>query len=104
MAFINLGQMTGMTIGLTVANSIFLNLAQKYIQDALPSANPNQIKAAISGTGSAFISSLSLQDQASVIHAIISAISKPYLLLVVVSSIEFVLSFFLKWERVFLET
>jgi hypothetical protein len=95
--------MTGMTIGLTVANSIFLNLAQKYIQDVLPNADPNQIKAAISGTGSAFIGSLSPENQARVIHAIISAIGKPYMLLVVVSAIEFVLSLFLKWERVFLE-
>jgi hypothetical protein len=95
--------MIGMTVGLTVANSIFLNLAQKYIQDVLPAADPNQIKAAISGTGSAFISSLSSQDQAEVIHSIIRAISKPYLLLAVVASIEFVLSFFLRWERVFLD-
>jgi hypothetical protein len=92
-----------MVVGLTVSNSIFLNLAQKYIEGALPNADPGQIRSAISGTGSAFIGSLSAQDQARVIHSIIAAINKPYIFLMAVSSIEFILSFFLKWERVFLE-
>lgn len=102
-AFINLGQMTGMVVGLTVANSIFLNLAQTYIQNVLPNASPEQIKSAISGAGSAFIGSLTVEDQARVIHSITDAISKPYLFLAVVASIQFILSIFLKWERVFLE-
>ncbi|KAF2848079.1 MFS general substrate transporter [Plenodomus tracheiphilus IPT5] len=102
-AFINLSQMTGMVVGLTVANVIFLNLAQTYIQNVLPNADPDQIKSAISGTGSAFIGSLTVEDQARVLHAITDAISKPYLFLAVVAAIQFILSLFLKWERVFLE-
>ncbi|KAH8728394.1 major facilitator superfamily domain-containing protein [Phaeosphaeriaceae sp. PMI808] len=102
-AFINLDQSSGMTIGLTVANAVFLNLAQKYIGNVLPNANPDQINAAISGTGSIFIKSLSAKEQQHVISAITRAISKPYLLLAAIASIELILSFFLKWERVFLE-
>ena len=88
---------------LTLANTIFLNLAQKYVRNVLPDADPNTIKAAISGTVSNFLQTLSPELQNQVVHAVISAISKTYIVVIAFGSAELLLSFGLKWERVFLQ-
>lgn len=95
--------MSGIVVALTVSNTIFLNLAQKYVGAVLPDADPAMIKAAISGTGSDFVKSLSPELQRAVLNAIIKAMSRVYLFVVTTSSLEFLLSFGLKWERVFVE-
>ncbi|KAI9776218.1 MAG: hypothetical protein M1839_000539 [Geoglossum umbratile] len=102
-AFINLAQIGGLVVSLTLANTVFLNLAQKYVRDVLPDADPNTIKAAISGTVSTFLRTLSPEVQKQVVHAVISAIGKTYLIVVAFGSAELLLSFGLKWERVFLQ-
>jgi len=102
-AFISFAQTSGLAISLTITNTLFLNLASKYIGDALPDASSAQVKSAISGVGGSFIASLTQTQQASVIHALIDAISKCYLVLVALAGVEFIASGFLKWERVFLE-
>jgi hypothetical protein len=90
-------------LSLTLANTIFLNLAQKYVRDVLPNADPNTIKAAISGTVSTFLQTLSPEVQKQVVHAVISAINKTYVVVIACGSVELLLSFGLKWERVFLQ-
>ena len=90
-------------LSLTLANTIFLNLAQKYVRDVLPDADPNAIKAAISGTVSTFLQTVSPEVQKGVVHAVISAINKTYVVVIAFGSVELLLSFGLKWERVFLQ-
>jgi hypothetical protein len=87
---------------LTLANTIFLNLAKKYVRDVLPNADPNAIETAISGTVSTFLQTLSPEVQKQVVHAVISAINKTYVLVIAFGLVELLLSFGLKWERAFL--
>lgn len=101
-AYINLAQIGGLVIALTLANTIFLNDAQKQIANVLPSASSDQIKSAISGSGSPFLQSLNQDLQAQVLHGIVVAMSKTYILCITSGSLILVLAFGLKWERVFL--
>ncbi len=101
-AFINLAQIGGLVISLTLANTVFLNVAQNSIGAVLPGADPAAIKSAISGTGSAFLKTLSAEKQQQVLHAVIDAISKTYILCIAAGALGLVLSFAMKWERVIL--
>ena len=89
-------------IALTLANTIFLNDAQKQIASILPEASSDQIKSAISGRGSPFTRSLSEELQRQTLQGVVVAISKTYLLCITAGSLVLLLAFGLKWERVFL--
>lgn len=102
-AFLNLAQVTGIVLWLSLSNTIFLNLAQKYVADVLPNADPTSIKAAISGTGSAFLNTLTPELRQQVLSGVVRAIQRTYCLVMATASLEFILSFGLKWERVFLQ-
>lgn len=101
-AFINLAQIGGLVIALTIANTIFLNVAQRQISHVLPGADPNAIKSAISGSGSAFLRTLSKESQQQVLHGIVVAISRTYIPCITSGALGFVLALGMKWERVFL--
>ncbi|KAL8916099.1 MAG: hypothetical protein Q9172_006453 [Xanthocarpia lactea] len=101
-SFINLAQIGGLVIALTLANTIFLNVAAQQIADVLPQADPDAIKAAISGAGSAFLRTLSEQTQQQVLHGIVIAISKTYILCITSGALSLVLALGMKWERAIL--
>ncbi|ERF73026.1 hypothetical protein EPUS_07120 [Endocarpon pusillum Z07020] len=101
-AFINLAQISGLVIALTLANTIFLNDAQIQIANILPNASPDEIDSAISASRSAFLQSLSRDVQQQILHAIVVSISKTYILCMTSGALILVLAFGLKWERVFL--
>lgn len=95
----NFCQVGGLAIILTISNSIFLNLAITYISHVLPHTDLLQIKDAVSGAGSAFISDLSEQQQADVVHALVKAISRTYVLVIACGCLQLILAFGLKWEK-----
>ncbi|KAL9585335.1 MAG: hypothetical protein Q9212_001594 [Teloschistes hypoglaucus] len=101
-AFINLAQIGGLVIALTLANTVFLNVAQREISHTLPTASPEAIKSAISGAGSEFLSTLSQELQNKVLHDIIVAVQKTYILCITTGVLGFVLALGMKFERVFL--
>ena len=93
---------SGVTIALAIANSVFLNKSQTSIQAILPNTPLSEIQAAIAGAGSAFVKSLSSAVQEEVLKAIVSAMSKTYILVITAGSLAAVLSVFLKRERLFM--
>ncbi|MCJ1405451.1 hypothetical protein MMC11_008679 [Xylographa trunciseda] len=102
-AYINLAQISGLVIVLTLANTIFLNVAQENIAAVLPTADSATIQLALSGTASSFLQTLSPAVQAQVLHAIISAISKTYILAIAGGALGLVCALAMKWERLVLE-
>ena len=102
MAFINLAQVGGLVLALTLANTIFLNIAQRQIADALLGADPATVKSAVSGAGSAFLQTLSKDAQERVLHAIVVAISKAYILCITSGALGVVLALGMKWEKAIL--
>ena len=101
-SFINLAQVGGLVLALTLANTIFLNVAQRQIADALPGADPATVKSAVSGAGSAFLQTLSRESQQRVLHAIVVAISKAYVLCITSGALGVILAVGMKWERAIL--
>ena len=101
-AFINLAQIGGLVIALTLANTIFLNVAQSQISRVLPGADSTTVKAAISGAGSTFLKTLSKDVQRQVLHGIVVAISKSYILCLAAGALGLVLAMGMKWERAIL--
>ncbi|KAG9244714.1 major facilitator superfamily domain-containing protein [Calycina marina] len=101
--FITCGQITGSTIAIAIANSLLLNGSQDSIQAILPDVPTKQIQEAISGAGSSLVQSLSPELQTQVLDAIVKAMGKSYILVVVAGSVVVVCSAAMKRERLFIE-
>lgn len=99
--FITCGQITGVTISIAIANSVFLNEAERGIAALLPSVPLDQIQAAIAGVGSQLVQTLPQEVRVLVLRAIVAAISKTYIVCITGGSVAVVLSIFLKRERLF---
>ncbi|KFX90140.1 hypothetical protein O988_08328 [Pseudogymnoascus sp. VKM F-3808] len=99
--FITCAQITGITISIAIANSVFLNGAEEGIAKILPQVPRDQIQGAIAGVGSKFVQSLPLEVRQLVLDAIIEAMSKAYVICITAGALAIVLSLFLKRERLF---
>lgn len=100
--FISSGQITGLTIAIAIANSVFLNGAQDNIAKILPDIPRQQVQAAIAGTGSKFVQSLPAEMRDQVLNAIVEAMSKTYILVITAGAVAVIASLGLKRERLFM--
>jgi len=100
--FITCAQVSGSTIALAIANSVFLNESQDSIAKILPDLPLKEIQEAISGAGSKFLLTLSPELQGQVLTAIVDAISKTYILVITGGALAAVLSLGMKRERLFM--
>lgn len=78
--FITAAQLGGASIALAIANSVFLSQSSSAIATLLPSVPTAQIQAAISGAGSDLLKSLTADMREKVLHAIVHAMSKVYIM------------------------
>ncbi|KFY26430.1 hypothetical protein V493_04093 [Pseudogymnoascus sp. VKM F-4281 (FW-2241)] len=99
--YISTGQVTGVTISIAIANSVFLNGAEERIAKLLPDVPRDQIQSSIAGVGSKFVQSLPAAVRQQVLDAIIEAMSKAYVICITAAAMAVVLSLFLKRERLF---
>lgn len=95
------GQTTGMVISVTVANSIFLNEAEKGIANLLPHLSKSEIQNSIRGHGSVFVESLPENIRDGVLDAVVSGLQNVYILVAVAGAVAVVCSLAMKRERVF---
>ncbi|TQS33759.1 hypothetical protein Golomagni_05884 [Golovinomyces magnicellulatus] len=100
--FITCAQITGATIALSIANSIFINKSKDALFALLPEASKEQIETAISGSGSSFFRSLSIDLQEKVLEAIVQANSTAYILTIVAGAVVMIVSLGMKRERLFI--
>lgn len=100
--FITCAQVTGVTIALAIANSIFLNGSQDRIAAILPDAPRSTIESAIAGSGGQFVKTLPLEVQRKVLEALVEAQSETYVLVIVAGALVLVLSAFMKREKLFI--
>ncbi|KAL4744602.1 hypothetical protein BDW72DRAFT_188141 [Aspergillus terricola var. indicus] len=70
----------GLAIALSIANSIFLNLAQNGIRHQFPNLDTTQIQSLTSGAGSHLLEILSKAQQQQVLAVIVHAISRVFIL------------------------
>ncbi|KAI9719384.1 MAG: hypothetical protein M1812_003455 [Candelaria pacifica] len=101
--FITCAQVAGITISLSIANSVFLNNSTKSITAILPNVPISEVQGAIAGAGSAFFEKLTPDIRARVLHAIVDSIKDAYILVLTAGSLAVVLSLFLKREKLSME-
>ena len=102
--FMTAGQVIGVTISLAIANAVFLNHSEDSIRAILPNVPTAQIQAAISGAGSQFMQNLDPATKARVLHAIVSSMSKVYILDITAGALALVLALLMKpGEKLFLK-
>jgi MFS family permease len=100
--FITCAQVSGVTIALAIANSVFLNKSQTSIAAILPGTPIGEIQAAIAGAGSTFVASLNEVVKEQVLKAIVDAMSKTYILVITAGTLAVVLSLGMKREKLFI--
>ena len=101
--FITCAQISGVTIAIAIANSIFLNQSTRQISQILPNVPLATVQSAIQGSGSAFFSSLAPETKALVLHAIVRSIGNVYILSMTAGTLTVLLSLLMKREKLFLE-
>ena len=69
----------GLAIALSIANAIFLNIAENRIQHMLPNLDKTQVQSLTSGAGSHLLETLSATQQQGVLEAIVFAISRVFI-------------------------
>ncbi|KAH6656000.1 major facilitator superfamily-domain-containing protein [Truncatella angustata] len=102
-AFIGFAQMTGITLALSIATSVFLNKAVQGIQEVAPDTPLDVIHGAVQGAGSSFFESLSSADRIAVLQAIVHSLNDAYVLVMAGGALTVVLAICMKRERLFLE-
>lgn len=100
--FITCAQVSGVTIALSIANSVFLNKSQTGIEKILPGTPVADVQGAIAGVGSTFVADLSPEKKVEVVAAIVDAMSNTYILVITAGALAVVLSAFMKRERLFM--
>ena len=101
--FITLGQLTGATVSLAIADSVFLNDATRGIQKILPDKPRTEIIGTISGAGSQLLKTLDEDTREKVLNVIISAMSKVYILGITAGAVVLVASVLMKREKLFMK-
>ncbi|KAB5513214.1 major facilitator superfamily domain-containing protein [Coniochaeta sp. 2T2.1] len=102
-AFIALGQTGGITLSLAIANSVFINEATRRLGKVLGgSVNKEQIDAAIAGIGSDFFEKMGPETMVLVLDAVVEAMRKVYILVIVAGALVVALSFWMRRERLFI--
>ncbi|ROV88575.1 hypothetical protein VPNG_10240 [Cytospora leucostoma] len=100
-AFIGIGQVGGITLALTMANSIFLNESTSKIAKVLPDMARSAVQEAVSGFGAGFFESLTSDQRQRVLAAIIESIDKTFIMVITACALSLVLSVFMKREKLF---
>lgn len=90
-----------MVLALGLSGAIFVNIATRDLGKAIPSASPEQISSALTGGGSAFFESLPPEVQALALKAVVTASDDTFAFILASAALSFILSWFLKWEKVF---
>ena len=102
-AFISCGQITGITLSLSIATCILVNQATAKIAVILPDAPHTAIQALIGGAGTSLFQSQDANNQRRILEALVSTIDHVYIMVIVGGALAFILSILMKRERLFLK-
>ncbi|KAF5855889.1 hypothetical protein ETB97_008281 [Aspergillus alliaceus] len=100
---IMLGQLCGLTIGLSVTGALFINLAKSNLQAVFPTVDKSTLASVVSGTSGGFLETQSDTKKSQALAAIVSALQDVFTDVYVVAALACILSVFLKWRKVYTE-
>jgi hypothetical protein len=103
--FVNMAQIGSIVHALAISGTVFQNLAFQYLQDALAGMgfSDAQLHSAIVGTQSGVLANVSDEVRSSVVAAIIKAMDRVYILVIVAGSVCLISAIFMKREKLFME-
>lgn len=99
--FINIAQLSGILLALTISSAIFQNQGYHYLAEALAGRGftPVDIHAALAGQKSRILVSATPEVKASAVQAIVRAINEEYVLVIAGGALALITSLFMKMER-----
>lgn len=74
----HIAQLSGMSLGLSVAGALFINFSENGLMAALPQIPEDQIRQIVAGTSSAIYESLPVLDRKTILQVIVDAEAKVY--------------------------
>ncbi|MCJ1311385.1 hypothetical protein MMC25_005056 [Agyrium rufum] len=101
--FITCAQISGATVALSVADTVFLNRAQTGLESILPNVPLADIQGIITGVGSSVFASLDEDTRAKALHIIVESMANGYVLILATASLALILSVFLSRAKLDLE-
>ncbi|KAF1980730.1 MFS general substrate transporter [Aulographum hederae CBS 113979] len=103
--FINVAQIGGIVISLTITSTVFQNVGFSHLQTALAGTGlpDHEIRAALAGAKSAALEGLSPELKRRVTEGIVAAIGDGWILLVAAGAVGVVAAAGMRWERLFME-
>ncbi|KAL2751781.1 hypothetical protein ACRALDRAFT_1066294 [Sodiomyces alcalophilus JCM 7366] len=99
--FIALAQITGITIALAIANSVFLNSSLVGLRALLPDVPSSKVMQTIAGAQSDFFQQLDADVRQRVLGVIVDALANTYALVIAAGALVIVLSVLMKREKLF---
>jgi len=100
--FMSLAQTVGVVIALAISGSVFINSAVDGMTPFLPGVPREEVKGAVAGSTSKLFESLTGETRANVLHELIHAMDKTYILIIVAGALTVICSAFMKREKLFL--
>lgn len=91
-AFIGYGQITGITLALTIAGSVFLNRATDQMTKILPGKDRHSVQQYITGASGTFFNEVPSTAREEVLVAIVKSNSDIYWIVVAASGLSIILS------------
>ena len=103
--FINMAQIGSVVHALAISGTVFQNLAFRYLRTALAGSGYTaaQLHGAISGTQSEILANASAEVKALAVGAIIKAMDRVYILVIVAGAVGLLASLAMKMEKLFME-
>ncbi|KAI6284783.1 hypothetical protein MCOR27_002545 [Pyricularia oryzae] len=99
--FMTVSQMMGISIGTGMSGALFVNYAHAGLERIFPDSPAADIASAVSGVSSELLAAADAETQARAISAIADALQNAFVPIVVGAAISFLLSLFLKREKLF---
>jgi hypothetical protein len=103
--FINVAQIGGIVLALSISGAVFQNTAFGSLTKILAGLgfNEQDVRSAIAGSKSAVFEGVSEEVRGRVIEAIVQAIGKTYMLVVVAGAVALLSALLMRRERLFME-
>lgn len=101
-SFILLGQLGGITLGLSISGAIFVNTALSGLQQVLPTVPRGQLERALSGTSGGFFDTIEQAQREQSLNVIMASLQKAFVLVYVAGAVSLVASVFLSRRKMIL--
>lgn len=101
LSFINMAQIGGMVIGLTLTSTVFQNVGFRNVSNALAGLGYSDADArqALSGFSSSVFSQATPEVRALIVKAVAKTISTEYIFVITAGAVEIAAALLMKWEK-----